>query len=228
MLILDAYFGLIYKAIQTDYFPRISAISHQKSELSSAVSQQAIIGLLIIIPIIMLFMAFMPFVLELLYTEKFIILTRFMNWALLGLLFKTASWTIGITIIAKADTNLFIKTSILFNSLFLILSLLGFYFFSLEGVGFAYFVYYILHFIGLMFITKWRYQLKLNPTFNYVFLMGLLLCSLSFCSTFIDHSFYKYLASILLFFVGLTYSIYKLNAIANLKLFFKSLFNSSK
>ena len=228
MVILDSYFGLVFKAIQTDYYPRISAISDNIKSLSNVVSQQGIIGLLLITPILILFMAFMPLVLEVLYTKKFIVLTEFMNWALLGLFFKTASWTIGYIILAKSDSNLFIKTAIVFNSLFLILTLLGFKYFGLEGIGIAYVVYFIVHLCVLFVITRIRYGLRLSSQFGYVFLTGLLFCIIGFYCTLDKGNFLKQIAIIILFVVSIFFSIYKINKIADLSVFFNSIFKASK
>ena len=228
MIILESYFGLVFKAIQTDYFPRISALSDDDNGLSTIVSQQAVIGLLLIMPIIIFCMALMPLILRLLYSSSFVVVSQFMYWALFGLLFKTASWTIGYVILAKSDSNLFVKTAVIFNSLFLTLTLLGFHYLGLKGVGIAYVAYFLIHFTVLLLLTRKRYSLKLNQEFWSVFISAFFIVLIGFAFTFFKSPSIKTISISILFVLSAFYSVYKLNKIANLRRFFNSIFKTSK
>ena len=228
MIILESYFGLVFKAIQTDYFPRISALSDDDNGLSTIVSQQAVIGLLLIMPIIIFCMALMPLILRLLYSSSFVVVSQFMYWALFGLLFKTASWTIGYVILAKSDSNLFVKTAMIFNSLFLTLTLLGFHYLGLKGVGIAYVAYFLIHFTVLLLLTRKRYSLKLNQEFWSVFISAFFIVLIGFAFTFFKSPSIKTISISILFVLSAFYSVYKLNNIANLRRFFNSIFKTSK
>ena len=148
-MIINSYVGMVFNAMRTDYFPKLSGIINSVEKVNSTVSQQSIVGVLIIGPLVLIFLVFLPFIIKILYSEEFLVISDFITWAILGILFKTLSWSIGYVILAKGDNKLFIKTGLFFNALLLVMNILGYYFYGLEGLGISFLVYYICHFIGL-------------------------------------------------------------------------------
>src|SRR5690606_14586961 len=55
-VIINSYVGMVFNAMQTDYFPRLSGIVNEPEKMRAAVLEQAIIALLLISPIIVLFL----------------------------------------------------------------------------------------------------------------------------------------------------------------------------
>lgn len=210
-LIINSYVNLIFNAMRADYFPRLSGVIEKLIDLRKTVEQQALIALLIITPIVILFLLIAPFIIKTLYSKDFSIIIWFVSWGILGTLFKAVSWSLGYVILAKGDSKLFIKTAIVFNSIFFILNVLGYYFGSLPGIGVSFLIYYCFHFISLKYITKLKYNVYLTKNFYNIFLISLLLCSISFLSLFIQNSLFKYSMLIILFFLSLLYSFKILN-----------------
>ncbi|MCB0457378.1 MAG: oligosaccharide flippase family protein, partial [Flavobacteriaceae bacterium] len=70
-VILNTYVGLIFTAMATDYYPRLAAIHDKIEEVRKMVFEQAYMAILIITPIIVVFLMFAPFIINLLYSEEF-------------------------------------------------------------------------------------------------------------------------------------------------------------
>jgi O-antigen/teichoic acid export membrane protein len=70
--LIVAYAGLIFKALDTDYFPRLSSICNDVPKANAAICQQLEVCVLLIIPLLILFMLAVPFIVPLLYTGKFV------------------------------------------------------------------------------------------------------------------------------------------------------------
>jgi len=173
--LLNSYVGLLFTAMGTDYFPRISALADDNDKMFEAVREQSVIGLLIITPVIAFFLAFAPTITEVLFTKSFAVISTMICLGMAGMLFRTASFTIGYMVLAKADTRLFIWNAIGFNSLLFGLSLGGYYFYGLAGLGGAFAIHYFFHFGILALIARIKYGFRLNREFVNVFTIGSLI-----------------------------------------------------
>ncbi|WP_299336989.1 oligosaccharide flippase family protein [uncultured Psychroserpens sp.] len=226
-VILNSYVGMVFNAMRTDYFPKLSGIIESRDEINKTVSQQSVIGILLIGPLVVGFLSFLPLIIKLLYSKAFLVIVGFMSWAILGMLFKTLSWSMGYVILAKGDSKLFIKTALFFNTLMLVLNILGYYFYDLEGLGISFLIYYICHFIGLKIITSKRYKLELHTELMGIFIVLLSLSLATFGVTYINDLIYKYVLCALLIIISGVYSYYQLNKRVNFQVILKRFFKTS-
>lgn len=220
--ILNNYVGLIFNAMSTDYYPRLAAVCNDMKAVVKTVFEQAFIALLLITPVVIVFIAFAPVFISLLYSDEFEPAVALVRWGILGMVFKAVSWSMGYVIIAKGDSKLFTKTAVFFNSILLVLNILGYYYWGLEGIGMSLFVYFIIHYIGVRIITYYRYGFQMKAAFYPVFLMCLLLCAAAFMATYIEASLFKYGVLVVLIVISSLYSFRLLDA----KIGFRSLVNT--
>lgn len=218
-VIINAYVGLVFNAMGTDYFPRLSAVCQDKIKTQKTVSEQALTGVLIITPIIVLFLTASPLIIRLLYAASFIPVATYVKWAILGMLFKAASFTMGYLILARADSKVYGKTMVVFNVFLLLLSILGYALDGLRGLGIAFFIYYIVHFATVGIICRLRYDFRFSEGFYPIFLVSIGFCLLSLLTTNIEIDFWRYVASGLLLLVSLGFTIYQLDKKINFKAF---------
>jgi len=216
-VILNSYVGLVFKAMSTDYFPRLSAIFDDIKKLRKAVFEQAYIAVLIIMPIIILFLTFMPFIIRILYTNEFTPIIAMVNWGILGMVFKAVSFSLGYVIIAKGDSKVFIKTAIIFNIVLLSANVIGYYFGGLEGLGISFFIYYIIHLISIAIIVYYLYNLYFDREFYPIFLISVILCIVTFLVTYINDSMIKRSILAVLIVSSLYFSYYMLNKKMDIK-----------
>ncbi|MCD2260097.1 oligosaccharide flippase family protein [Psychroserpens luteolus] len=226
-MIMNSYVGMVFNAMQTDYFPRLSGIVSFEDKVNSTVSQQAVIGILIIGPLVVGFLSFLPIIVKVLYSNEFLVITGFISWAILGILFKTLSWSMGYVILAKGDSKLFIKTAVFFNALMLIFNILGYYFYGLEGLGISFLVYYICHFLGMKMVTGKFYKLKLSTELVSIFIIMSFLALATFFTTYINTLLYKYILYAVLIVMSITYSYVELNKRVDLFAIINRFFNKS-
>ena len=223
--LLNSYVGVLFVAMSTDYYPRLSAISKDNFKSNEVVLQQIYIGTLLITPIIIVFFAFSDEIITILFSSKFSVIIMMVSIGIFGMFFKIASFSIGYMILAKADTKLFIKTSIGFNVLYLILSILGYHFYGLLGLGIAFTSQYFFHLIILSFIVNKKYNFKFSTEVILLFTICFSLCVLTFFIQFIENSILKTLLFILLILISSFFSVKKINDKIDIKTFFKHKIN---
>lgn len=156
--IMSTYVGMVMNSIATDYYPRLAAINKDNAKCREAVSQQGEIGTMILAPMLTICLVFMPVVLKILYSEKFIVANEYITWACLGMMLRLASWVISFLYVAKAESKLFIKLELSANLTYLILSLIGYKILSLTGLGIAFALQYVVYFMQVYLIARKRYD----------------------------------------------------------------------
>ena len=227
-VILNSYVGIIFNAMGTDYFPRLSEIANDIKKLRKTVLEQATVAILLITPIIVVFLACAPFIIVILYSHEFSPIVAMVTWGILGMIFKAVSWSMGYMIIAKGDSKVFIKTAIGFNTILLSINIIGYHFGGLEGVGISFFIYYIIHFIAIRTITYYRYDFYFEKGFYKIFTFTVIMCFLAFSITFIPSSILKNSLMIGLIVVSCWYSYKELDKKIGVKDYLAGIFKRKK
>lgn len=163
--IIGTYVGMIFSAMGMDYYPRLSGVSHNVEQTNILINQQAEIALLILGPVLAIFMTFSSWVVELLYSDQFLPVTDMIAWASLGMYFKATTWTVGFLFLAKSDSKLFFWNELSVNLYGLLLNILGYYFFGLEGLGVSFFLIYFLYLFQVFLVCKKRYNFVFQAKF---------------------------------------------------------------
>lgn len=215
--LLNSYVGIIFTVMSTDYFPRLAAINNDSEKIKESVTQQSFISILIITPIIVLFLTFIPLIIKIVYTSKFIAIIPMVCFGILGMLFRAVSWSMGYILIAKGDSKMFIRTAVFFNVLSLVMNICGYYFYGLEGLGISFLVYYSLHFLLLKIITKKRYGFYFEKNFYTIYSVCFLLCIISFFCRYIEFEVLKYSLMGLVCLISIIFVLYQINNKMNLK-----------
>lgn len=225
--IVNGYVGLIFTAMGTDYYPRLAGVNKDNQKCKEMINQQAEIAILIIAPIIMIFLLVAPYAITLLYSNKFTPITGFMQWAMLGMIFKAVSWSMGFLIIAKGDSRLFTKTSLFFNSVFFMNDILFYYLLGITGLGISFAINYFIHLCCLYIITKRKYKFTLNnklflyiPLFIVAIVLEIILQNFSY-------GYYKNIMGSVLVILVIVISFYQINVKLDLCKYIKNKYETN-
>ncbi|RME96431.1 MAG: O-antigen translocase, partial [Bacteroidetes bacterium] len=90
--IINTYVGMIFNAMGTDYYPRLSGLVGDHQAFKNCISQQAEVALLILGPILCVFIVFLEIGILILYSSDFLPIVNMLQWAAIGVLFKAGSW----------------------------------------------------------------------------------------------------------------------------------------
>jgi O-antigen/teichoic acid export membrane protein len=172
--------GLVFIAMTTDFFPRLSAINKDENKVGILVNQQAQMVLIILGPILILLTGAMPLVIKLLYTPAFLSVIVFANWLLLGTLLKGLVWPVGFIFAAKGDLKLFglIEISALFFNT--ISNIAGYSIYGLEGLGMSFIINYLFGLTLTLLFAKKKYGFKYDKQTVIVFLLSSVFVILGF------------------------------------------------
>ena len=147
------YLMVVTTSLSVYYLPKLSEIQ-DNTELKKEIFN----GYKIIMPIVIVLALgiyiFRELVITIAFTEKFMPMLELFKWQLIGDVIKIASWLLGMLMLAKAMTKVFIVTEILFSLSFVILSVLFIDNFGLVGITYAFSLNYFIYLIVMIFIFR--------------------------------------------------------------------------
>lgn len=209
--IINTYVGLIFNAMGTEYYPRLSAVAHSNELSKQTINQQTEITLLILAPIVMVFLVFIQWAVILLYSYKFIAVDTMLHWAALGMFFRATSWPLGFFILAKGAGKLYFWNAIFGEALFLILNILGYKLGGLTGLGISFILGYLVSSLQMIVACKIMYKFSFNFTVIRIFTIQFILAVTSFSAVKFLSNPYPYLVGVVLIGISTWYSYKELD-----------------
>ncbi|PKV75519.1 O-antigen translocase [Pontibacter ramchanderi] len=177
---INTYVGMIFTAMTTDYYPRLTEASVDNVATNNAINEQAEIAILIIAPILVGFIAFVDWAIVLLYSKDFLKINGMLHWAALGMFFKTASWAIGFIFLAKGANSVFFWSELAANLYIVLLNVFGYKLFGLDGLGVAFFLGYFMLLLQNYVVSKRLYKFRFVKDFYTIFLVQFVIGLVSF------------------------------------------------
>lgn len=215
--LLNSYVGIIFSSMATDYFPRLSAVNKNPIQINKIVTEQTVIAVLIITPIVVLFEIFTPTVVTIFFSKEFIAIVPMISIGILGMLFRAVSWSMGYIILAKGDSKIVVWNALGFNLLFFALHSYAYLNYGLQGLGIAFLVYYIFHLLVIMIEVKKKYNFKYDTNFLIIYSYSILICISAYLINTVNSLMLKNLLFGIIAMLSLWFSISQLNKKINLK-----------
>jgi len=158
MTIVGTYVGMVFSAMGTDYFPRLSGVINDEGKWKILVNQQAEMVILILGPILAILLATAPFLIRIILSAEFLPIIDFLTWAVLGLLLKGVVWVMGFVLVAKGDNKVFLVTETIGSLYFLGLNIFLYHLYGIQGLGISLFLGNLLSVIMLVTVLKLKYD----------------------------------------------------------------------
>jgi O-antigen/teichoic acid export membrane protein len=209
--IMSNYVGMIFTAMMTDYYPRLSEVSNDNSKTRNVINEQAEIAILLIAPALVGFLMFVDWLIILLYSHEFIVVNSMLHWAALGTFFQTASWAIGIVFLAKGAYGLFFWNELAATVYLLSFNVLGYKLLGLTGLGVSFLIGYIFFFLQIFIAAKLKYAFSFERGFYKLFLIQFLFGLLCFITIKTMSAPFLYFVGSALIFLSVLYSFFELN-----------------
>lgn len=204
--ILSGYVDMVFTAMGTDYYPRLSEVNNDNDKIKKLVNEQAEMAVLILGPVLLLMFSSLPILVQVLLTKSFLPVIGLIQWALIGILFKAGSWSVAFILLAKGDRKLYFISEMVSNAINLAASILLYHFFKLNGLGIAFFISYVLYLVLIFFIARIKYGFSFDAAFRKLFLVQFVLTSLAFISVLYLAYPIAYIPSIFLLIISVLYS----------------------
>ncbi len=206
-MIIITYAGMVFSAMETDYFPRLSSIQGTGPSLNACVNRQIEVSVLLISPLLVALMIAVPVLLPLLYSGEFVFAGDMIQVAVFAMYLRAVTLPIAYLPLAKGDSLSYLLMEAVYDIAVVLLVVFGFKAWGLRGAGLALTLASVLELMVLCVYMHWKYGYRLGSlALRYAsvqFLLGLM----SYGVVCQDNPVVYWLSGGALFGVSLCYSV---------------------
>jgi len=175
--LINKYTGLILTALGMEYYPRLSRVVHSPLRLRAFVSQEINVAIAVIAPVVALFILLRELIVWILYSAEFNVILTFVSWGMIGTVFRTLSWCVAFTILAKGDGKTYLWTEAASAVVNLVLNIVFYRWWGVTGLGVAFLASYIIYTLIVLVVYFRIYHLGLSRACLYNLLWTLLVAA---------------------------------------------------
>lgn len=209
--LLISYLGMfVFSAMESDYFPRLSAVNQDREQVNKLVNNQAEVAILLMAPMIVGFIVFLELIVHLLLTTRFFEAVPMARLAVIGLAFKAMTQPLAYVSLAKGDSKTFMLQDVLYDVIF-VASVVGmFKYGGITMTGTALSVAAVADMVIVYFITHSRYGITYSKRAIKVFLLQLPLIAATWAASTYMVGVWQWVTGVLLLVVSSLHSFYHL------------------
>lgn len=210
-MITITYAGLVFAAMDSDYFPRLSAVNQDVEATNLMVNKQTEVSVLTIAPLLTSLIIFLPVLIPFLLSSQFLPIVAMTQVAALAMFFKAMTLPVAyITLARGLSITYFVLESAYYVAL-VVLIMVGYRHWGIWGTGLAITLAHLVEFLIINGYARWRYQYKQSSTVVKYFAVHLLIGLSAYILTMTVDEVAYWLLGVLLIVVSLAFSLWVLN-----------------
>lgn len=210
-VIIVNYLGLIFNAMSYDFYPKLTALSHDNQKVKELVNSQMEIAILLVTPAIVFLYIFGPLLIQLLYTKEFSATFTILKLALFSVILKSILTPLAYLILAKGDKKQYFKQELLGDFLNVTLTIGLYHYFGLIGIGLAYIINYLIYGIYVYNVVKDKYSFNYYTENMQLIGINLGIGIASILIIYFTKGLWTYILLSIIFLFSLSYSFLQLN-----------------
>lgn len=208
LMIAVTYSGMVFSAMETDYFPRLSAVGNDRKQMCDMVNRQIEVSLLIASPLLALLIVFMPVAIPLLFRQDFLPVISMAQIAVLSMYFKAISLPIAYLQLAKANSIGYLLLEGVFDVIMVLFVVLFYQFWGLIGTGLALSVSYFMNVVMVYAYAHVKYGYRISISAVQLVAIQVPLGIAVYFTTCLDNVLMAWSLGLILAFVSMAISIY--------------------
>lgn len=202
------YAGMIFSAMETDYFPRLSGVNKLRFSFNHTINRQAEISLLLVSPLLAFFLMILPFVVQLLYSRHFLPVVPMAQVMILAMYFRAVRLPVEYIPLAKGDSRSFLFLESVYDIAVVLLVVGCYEQWGLRGAGIGISATGLLHLLVVYGYARLHYHYCPSRSLVYSFLLQLALGSLVFVCVQQDDYWGRWVVSGILSLCSLLFSLF--------------------
>jgi len=208
------YISMIFTAMATDYYPRLSAlIQNHTTEAHQLVNQQTEIVLLIVTPLAMLMILTAPLLITLLLTDEFLAIRTLISFMGLACIFKALCFPMDYIAYAKGDKQYILWVETIWGNAKTFCVIAGcYYFYGLDGLGYGALASAIIDVMVSIVLMRLRYGFRHSAVAIRMLVTMLMLAIACFTAAFLSDAWVSYGVMSATTAVCMVYSFVQLNS----------------
>lgn len=156
------YAGMVFSAMETDFFPRLSACNGLTTSSNTIVNRQIEVSFLLVAPLLVFFTIALPILMPLLFSGKFTPVVGMMQVMVFAMYFRALKLPMAYMPLAKGDSKSYLLLEAIYDVVLVIAVVLAFNKWGLLGCGIAITATGILDFFVIWLYTSYNYKFRLS------------------------------------------------------------------
>lgn len=186
------YAGMVFSAMETDYFPRLSAVGGDVERMNDIVNKQMEVSLLLVAPMMVCFIVVMPLLLPLLYSGKFMPALGMIQASAISIYFRAMYLPVEYIALAGGKSRRYLFVECVSDVLIILAVVAGFEQGGLLGAGIGMSVASVIEFLFVcVYFHKYSGYAPTASVIKYL-LLQLAMGVLAYCATFLAYCSVEY------------------------------------
>lgn len=165
------YASLVFSAMETDFFPRLSTAKDNITERNLLINRQMEVSLLLVSPILVGFMFALPILTPLLYSTHFLPAQGMMQIMILAMFMRAVKLPVSYLPLAKGDSMVYLMLEAIYDITIVVAVIIGFNIGGLTGCGAAITIVGALEFFLIIGYARYKYKYILSSAIKrYMFI----------------------------------------------------------
>ena len=155
-MITITYAGMVFSAMETDYFPRLSAVAHDIQATNETVNKQTEVSLLMLAPMLVGLLTFLPILIPMLFKSEFLPVVPMAQVAVLAMYLKVLTMPVAYITLARHRSLAFLFLESSYFVVLIVAIMLGYQWWGIFGTGIAIVVAHVVECM-LTMVYAYRY-----------------------------------------------------------------------
>ena len=169
------YAGMVFSAMETDYYPRLSAVQHDIRATNETVNRQMEVSLLLVSPMLAALIIALPVVVPLLFSQEFLPVVGMAQVAALAMYMKVLTLPVAYITLARGYSLSYLFLETFYFVVFVILIFFGYRYWGLFGTGVAITLAHVFEFLLVNAYAYKKYGYRSSATvYGYAIVQGAL------------------------------------------------------
>lgn len=210
-MITITYAGLVFAAMESDYFPRLSAVNQDVAATNLMVNKQTEVSILMMAPLLTSLIIFLPVLIPLLLSSQFLPIVAMTQVAALAMYFKALTLPVAYITLARGYSFTYLVLESSYYVALVVFVVLGYRHWGIWGTGLAITLAHLAECLIINGYARWRYQYKQSSTVVKYGAVHLLIGLSAYILTMTVDEVAYWLLGVVLIVVSLSFTLWVLN-----------------
>lgn len=154
------YAGMVFSSMETDYFPRLSAVSKDIVKTNEMVNKQMEVSLLLLSPMLVALLTALPMLVPLLFSKDFLPVVSMAQVAVLAMYFKVLSMPMAYVTLARSYSLSYLLLETSYFVVLVAAIVVGFRTWGIWGTGVAIVIAHVAELMIVSSYAHWQYHYR--------------------------------------------------------------------
>jgi O-antigen/teichoic acid export membrane protein len=159
-MITITYASMVFSAMETDYFPRLSAVNKDVKATNETVNKQTEVSLLFLAPMLVALLTLLPVLIPILFSRDFMPIVAMAQVAVLAMYFKVLTMPVAYITLARSYSLSFLLLESVYFVALVTAIVLGYRWWGIWGTGVAIVVAHVVEFLTVYAYAYWQYSYR--------------------------------------------------------------------